>query len=330
MSGVKTVATVVGTFAVALGIGFVMQSGQGAEPEPDQQAELRDRSVVHSVMVAGNAYGNSVFGVPDVVTTPLNHSGDMRAITAISDIYPQNDTPKMGTILSLPFDDCETSFQARATSAALVALEISSPCDKETSFVVRHDALVFSGVTDSNGYAEMRVPALSDTASFTVSFQNIVEGRVTIAVPDAAQYDRAMVQWLGTDNLQLHALEFGAQIGEPGHVWSGSMDRPAEVLAGTTGFMVQLGVRTAQLPYQAQIYTYPFSTDDQQGAIDLQIGVLATEANCGRVIDAMIIQTHADQIEKEAFEARIPSCDTVGEFVMLEGMFDTITLAARE
>ncbi len=329
MSRIKTMATTAATFSVALGIGFVMQYGEEAAASTSDPEQEVDRRVVRSVMVASNAQGDSIFGVPNIVTTPLAHMDNVQTVAAVDAVYTELDVPEMGTILAVPFDECETEFAARLDVAAMVQLSISSPCNADTYFVVRHEGMTFSGLADGDGDATLQIPALSAKATYALSFHNVEEGRVSVTVPDVHLYDRAVLQWYGPHNLQLHALEFGAKIGDPGHIWSASTHSPEQAFAGERGFMVHLGAPSADLPYQAEVYTFPSGRLNHSGSIVLQIGVTITDKNCGREIDATTIQTVTGQmLVTEDLKVQMPGCSAVGDFMMLRDRFEDLTLAS--
>ncbi len=330
MSRMKSVGTALATFSIALGVGFIMQYGEETTSRgADQNAEI-DRSVVRSVMVTTNAQGDSVFGVPDVVTTPLAHIENVQTVAAVDETYKEMAVPTMGTILAVPFDDCHTDVSVQPDVAAMVELTVSSPCYGNEYFVIRHEEMVFSAITDDDGNATVKVPALSADAIFAISFRNVEEGRVSLIVPDVGLYDRAVLQWQGRHNLQLHALEFGAKIGDAGHIWSASTHSPEQAYAGERGFMVHLGTPDAEIPYQAEVYTFPSGLLNRDGAIVLQIGVTITDDNCGREIDATTIQTNAGQmLVAQDLKASMPGCGAVGDFMMLRDRFEDVTLASR-
>lgn len=331
MSRIKTMTTTLATFSVALGIGFVMQYGEEAVASPANADEEVDRSVVRSIMVSTNAQGDSIFSVPDVVTTPLAHIENVQTVAAVDAVYQEVAVPALGTLLAVPFDDCTTDFTAQPDVAAMVQLSISSPCNADAFFLVRHEGMTFSGQADDDGNAVLQIPALSANASYALSFHNIEEGRVTVAVPDVGLYDRAVLQWYGKHNLQLHALEFGAKIGDPGHIWSASTNSPEQAYAGERGFMVHLGAPEADLPYQAEVYTFPSGRLNRDGSIVLQIGVTITENNCGRELDATTIQTNAGQmLVVEELKIQMPNCGAVGDFMMLRDRFEDLTLASSQ
>lgn len=330
MSRVSTVKTILTTLAVALGVGFVVQYDEENADASHSPAEVAEGGAVRTLMMSTNALGEAVFGVPDVVTTPIPHFKNVQAVMAVDAVYMEFAVPQMGTILASPVAGCSTQMSAMLNIAAMVDLSISLPCAADTDFVLRHDDLIFTGRTDDDGNAALTVPALAVDATFAVLIDNVEQARVTLVVPDVLMYDRAVLQWTGTYNVQLHALESGASIGDSGHVWSASVHTAAEAITGKQGFVVRLGTTDADVPQLAEVYTYPAGRDGRDTPTVLQMGVTVTETNCGREVDAMTIQTNSGQsVVARKIAAALPGCDSVGKLAMLRDKFEDITLALR-
>lgn len=327
MSRISTIKTVATTLAVALGVGFVMQIGANDSVAGDAAAS--DRSAVRTLMMSTNAQGEAVFGVPDVVTTPLNHAENVQAVVAVDVVYKEFVVPRMGTILATPIEGCATTLTGVVEEAAMVALYLSAPCAKDDDFVLRHGAFQITARTDENGNAALLVPALKQDADFDVLFDNVAHAELKVTVPDARLFDRAVLQWNGEFNLQLHALESGAAIGDPDHVWSASVHSAADAIAGDDGFVMRFGTTNADFPQLAEVYTYPAGGDPDDTTL-LQVGVAVTAQNCGREVDAFIIQTNEGQpMVTQKMAAALPGCDVIGEVVILPDKFEDLTLASR-
>lgn len=327
MSRISTIKTVVTTLAAALGVGFVMQIGASDSTAADTVVE--DRSAVRTLMMSTNAQGEAVFGVPDVVTTPLNHAENVQAVVAVDVVYTEFAVPQMGAILATPIEGCAVTLTGVVEQAAMVALYLSAPCATNDDFVLRQGAFRITGRTNADGNAALLVPALTEDANFVVLFDNVEHASATFAVPDARLFDRAVLQWNGVFNLQLHAFESGASVGDPDHIWSASVHSAEDAISGEDGFVMRHGTTEADFPHLAEVYTYP-AWGDPDDIIELQVGVAVTEQNCGREVDAFIIQTDDGQPRvTQKITASLPKCDAVGEVVILPGKFEDLTLASR-
>lgn len=330
MSRIKTIKTVAATLTVALALGFVVQYG-----ESDTQPQASVVSAVagnapRTLMMATNAQGQAVFGVPNVVTTPLDHAANVQDVMDVDLVYTELNVPHLGTVFATPVEGCATNLTAKRQPAALVELTISAPCFKNADFVLLHEDMRFAGVTDRDGAASVTVPVLKTSAHFAVAFDNVVQATVYKFVPELRQYDRAVLQWRSLENLRLHALEGDAQIGDQGHVWSASIHTAQDARAGTNGFVVYLGSTDADIPYQAEVYTFPAGALNRNGVVDLRIGASVTAANCGREIDAETIQTiGGETLIKTAVAAQMPACDSIGDVVLFPDKFTSLTFASR-
>lgn len=332
MSGMFTLKTVLATAAVVLAAGVVMQIAQTASAGKSDEKQVTSayQASVTSVMVVNNAKSDSIFGMPDVVTTPLPHKMNLQTVSAVDSSYPERDVPAMGTIQATPINNCPTSLTAISDVAALVDLEVVAPCHRNAFFVIHHMQMAFSGQTDADGNASMRAPALSSEASFSISFANVEVATTALTVADVGLYDRAVLQWRGNDNLQLHALEFGAKIGDPGHIWSASTTSAELAVKGQRGFILRLGATEADIPYLAEIYTFPSGLLNRDGAISLAVGAVVTQSNCGREVDAEAIQTNSgSMVVVRDLKIPMPGCDALGKSILLPNMFQDMTLAAR-
>lgn len=330
MSRFKTIKTVASTLTIAVAVGFVMQYGEpAAGVAPDEDGPTYNKAP-RTLMMSTNAQGEAVFGVPDVVTTPLNHAANVQRIVAVDVVYTELDVPTLGTILATPVIGCETTLTAKRQPAAIVELSIAAPCFEDSSFVVMHEELGFSAVTDEDGNAVVSVPVLVTNAEFSVSFGNILQATTDIFVPELRQYDRAVLQWESADNMRLHALEGGAQIGDPGHVWSASIHTAEDTREGRHGFVVYLGETDADIPYQAEVYTYPAGQMNRDGAVDLRVGISVSEDNCAREVEAKTIQTNAGQtLVTSEIVVVMPSCDQAGEVLFVSDQFIDLALASN-
>ena len=330
MSRTSTIKTAALTVSIAFGIGFVMQVGQEGGAAQNPPVEEDDLKAVRVIVLPKDENGDAVFGVPDVVTTPLDHASNRQTVLPVDAVYAEFIVPEMGTILATPVTGCNATLTAVPEDAAMVSLYLAAPCHSGQDFVLRHEALEFTSRTDSEGVASLSVPALAIDATFTALFSNVAHARVSVEVPDVRIYDRAILQWSGQYNLQLHALEGGASIGDPGHVWSASVHSADHAIAGERGFVLRLGVGDADTPRMAEVYTYPAGLTRDEASTVLQLSVAVTESNCGREVDTTTIQTAmGGKLVTRNVSAGLPSCEAVGEGVVFKDKFEDLTIASN-
>jgi len=330
MSRIKTVKSIASTLTIAVAVGFLVQYGESGVVSDSADDPGTLGTVPQTMMMAKNAVGQPVFGVPDVVTTPVDHAANVQRIVAVDAVYKEFAVPEMGTILAMPIPGCATTLMAQRKPAAMIDLVLSSPCKSNAIFFVEHEGLRFLGRTDDEGNAVVAAPALAAQANFSVTFGNVREAEANVFVPELRRYDRAVLQWQSGDNMQLHALEGGAQIGDAGHVWSASIHAPEDTRDGEHGFVMYFGTTEAEIPYQAEVYTFPTDQMNREGMVNLLIGISVTDQNCDREVDATTIQTNAgERLVRERIAVQMPSCDKVDEIVFLDDQFTDLTVASN-
>ncbi|SFR54684.1 hypothetical protein SAMN04488005_2781 [Yoonia tamlensis] len=311
-----TVKTVLTTVALALGIGFFVQLG---ETLPSMTRAPVTTTVPRAVTVVTNTRTSAIFGVPAINHQLVDHLSQVQTVAYVH-TNSEVDAPEMGIISAAPVidDPCKVVVSASGIPAAMAVLAIDAPCHQNADFVVVHETLRFSGRTDATGHAEVRTPILAKDARFSVRFGNVEHGRTAIYMPDVAHYDRTILQWRGADYLQLHVLEAGARIGQTGHIWTGSSHTGEITVLGQRGFVASYGSARTGIPLQAEVYSFPARFGRPDMSVDMPIGLMVTPENCGRAVDVQLIQVVLGQIWSPTDIAiSVPSCDSVGEFVML-------------
>lgn len=363
MSRIRQYFVATGTFAVALGIGFVMQNGDAlaarfsdtatqpvwaegmirpmARPATLIPADMTVETVSLTLVpdVVAPALVLPEIPVPEVMslaqsTAPesgatLSQSPVLLAAVTQSDLLPELE-PDISQSPVLPEPDCAVTLDAIAAPAAMVDLVLTAVCSPQATAMIHHQGMTFSFTTDDAGLARAAVPALAESAVFIADLGN-GEGAVAVTtLPDFPLFDRVVLQWQGAVGPEIHALEFGASYGEAGHVWHGAAQSPDMAIAGTGGFLVQLGDGQGLNPFKAEVYTYPSGNSQQSGQVSFSIETPVTEVNCGTEVAAQTIQASpgADLFALDLSMA-IPACESVGEILVLKNMLLDLTLAAK-
>lgn len=292
MSAFRKLLTYGGTIACALGIGYVMQYGGDAPPSEPQTA-----TVLPPVQQVA-------------LTSALPSLTDLRAPTRASNTAPR----------------CLIAAEATPRGAALVTLSLTAPCQINQRVTIHHHGLIFTAYTDDVGTFTGDIPALHENAIFVASFSDGAGAIARTQVPDIAGFDRILVQWQGQNALELHAHEFGATYGAPGHVWSG---RPDPTPHG--GSVIRLGHADSALPsHMAEIYSLPRGSSRPTGAVELSLETEITEHNCNRSIPVQTIRLSGGKITKSrAFSLSIPECGRIGDFMVLNNLVDSLKIASK-
>ncbi len=331
--------------SAALGIGYVMQSTPVAEmrygAQSSDSAELPDTGTspfsgittleltaitytsANDVMLPAN---DAVAPAPRVAPKLLllsdrqqdRSGGDtLRSATATQTTEPDNGTQA-----------CTASLAAEPMAAAMVSLTLEAPCAPMQRVTLHHNGMMITESTDKDGSLSVALPALTEKAIFMAAFENGTTAMAKADVTSIEIYDRVVVQWQGPGQLQLHALEFGADYGDEGHVWSDAPRDMTQGALGKGGFITVLGRPMPDQDLQAQVYTFPSGTASARGQIDLSVEAEITAKTCGRTIDAQTLQMSAGgSLNVIDVTLSMPECDGYGGFLVLKNLFQDLKIA---
>jgi len=358
---VKKIKTAVATFSIALGIGFVMQYGDAMAARwgddvpvggPMSQPE-NDINLAVLTPVTASVVGTQSMSIPAVVKSsvrvastivPLEiETPSFTALTqSVADVAPPVTETPLVTLAAVDVQDieaeeqiadapvCTQTLDTTPAGFAMVTLSYAAPCDANSTVTVLHEDMMFEVVTDANGTFELDVPALSQEALYGVASANEESVFSITAVPEIAAYDRVVLQWQGNSGVQLHALEFGATYGDAGHVWSAAAGDRVNAASGSSGFLTHLGHGSAVEGFFADVYTFPTGLSAMDGKIALSVEVEVTDMNCGRTVKAQTMQVNpSDRPTTQRLVMTMPGCDAIGEFLVLNNMYEDLTLASK-
>lgn len=344
MISAKRIITILGTLFCALAIGFMMQHYmQGADrnkrgPDvqvasvnhvqdvlPTAEAERGDAAeVTEENRPAAAAVASAIPAPPSPAPEPVLLPDQPVTLAALDD-QPIDDMPKEEPA---PRFGCELSFSAQPGAAAMVKLTLDAPCMANERFTIHHNGMMFAQTTDDEGRAEISVPALNTSAVFIATFARGDSAVATAEVSTLEYYDRAVVQWSGPEGLHVHALEYGADYGENGHVWAGAARDMASAAKGEGGFITRLGDPGLLNPQMAEVYTFPTGTALQEGDVRLSLEAEVTQANCGKDIEAQTLQkSGTGRMQARELLLAMPECEAVGDFLVLKNLFDDLNIA---
>ena len=350
MSQLKKYGQIGATFAVALGVGFVMQNGDALAARfggqtaptvtaqattmptsiqpasvipipytrPDGEHEMETPVVDELIILARPSRPESIQAPRDPAAPLLLAAAEADQVTGlVEEAAPAAMEPACAPVLS-----------AATAPGAMVELSLTAPCFPATAVTIHHQGMIFGAVTDADGLTNLSVPALSELAVFFADFGGFGAG-ASASVPDIAGFERAVLQWQGDANLGLHALENGAGYGTPGHVSAAAPGDVGRALSAEGGFLVRLGDAAAPQALFAEVYTFP-GTGLSRAGVALNVEAAITEASCGRRVSAQTIQiTPGEAIAARDLDMTLPGCAAAGEFLVLSNMLRDLTLAAR-
>ena len=329
----KEVATAAGTLVCAVGIGFIMQSGDAAEQRYGSQ-EAAEISVIHEGDVTSVIVQNdTLLKVEDITLTsaetevgaqlsPVIDEPVVLASAASSTlVVPAAEAP----VLDL---NCEILASGFAKTAAMIEASLNAPCFPNERVIVHHRGMMFSETTASDGSLTVTLPALDENAMVIFAFAN-GDGAVTqVKVPELRQYDRTAIQWKSYAGFEMHAREFGANYGDAGHVWNGAA-RDSSFAKGGLGFLSSLGDETVAEPLMAEVYSFPKGMSEQSGLVDLSVEAEVTAMNCGQEIEAQSLEVIEGDVKMRNLTLVVPDCDAKGTFLVLNNLVEDLKVASN-
>ena len=303
MRASKELVTAVGTLALAVGIGFVMQSTD----------EAKDRYGIRTAPAAqASTVTGSVF-MPELRKVQLTSANEQKPVQT-----PVQQASNFTT-------SCQVETSAQVLPGALVQIILNAPCKRNERLIVHHNGLMFTDRTNDLGVMTATIPALAEDAVFIIAFEAGKGAVIQTRVEDMQNLHRAVLQWSGTDAFELHALEFGADYGSSGHVWSGVNSTSEVGQSLDRGFVVQLGDPQVMQPLMAEVYTYPAET----GPVDLRVETAIHEKNCGADIEVQSIQYAKGSLFSEDILLSMPDCSAAGELLVLANLVGNEITASR-
>ena len=241
---------------------------------------------------------------------------------------PAGNVDAAGGIAALEPVDCTPRLALAPAPAAMIDLAFDAPCDPEARVVVTHAGLAVTARTSAQGGLDLRLPALTAEAEVALRLDGGPATSGAVTVPDLDLYDRVAVQWQREDAFQLHAFEFGAEPGAPGHVSAANPAGPERALGGTGGFLTLLGDSTTDWPLLAEVYSFPAGRIAGLGAVELSLEAAITPETCGRELlgETLEMRRGGPVTVTEIFVA-MPDCDATGGYVLLKNLLADLTLA---
>ncbi len=225
---------------------------------------------------------------------------------------------------------CGLTVTTEVMPAAMVALDIMDPCQPNARVLVEHSGLNLTGQTDVMGILTMDIPAFESPAFFTVRMPDGSTASALAGLPDIASYYRVGVQWMNNRELELHAMEFGATYGDPGHIWRENPGSPDRAAMGEGGFISHLGTASVTDPMLAEVYTFPRDTLDSDGTVRLTIEAPVTPINCGQETQARTLESDVEgSVAIIELTFTVPGCDAVGDYLVLQNLLQDLRVASN-
>jgi hypothetical protein len=310
-----------GTVATALGIGAVMQYWPGSDrPNATAQSPITGTDVqeVSSTPKPPVPIDTNIAGFLPVslVSNPIE--AEEPAGIALPD------SPEASGF------DCDADMTARPAAGAMIAIDLTAPCHGSERVTLHHNGLMITDLIQPDGTLQLEIPALAEQALVIASFLDGSGAVAQTEVTSVPFYDRVVVQWRGDAGLHLHAREFDAQYFTDGHVWHGADTDPSRAMAGDGGFLTTLGHLDAPDALMAEVYTFPTGMTDASGTVVLTVEAEIQTSNCNTVVEAQTLEIrNGRDLRSKELTIDVPSCETVGDFLMLKNIVEDLTIAAN-
>jgi hypothetical protein len=191
---------------------------------------------------------------------------------------------------------------------AMLAVQLSAPCQPGTRIELRHGELAVAVLTDDNGGYSGLLPALVREARLQVTFADGAQLAARVRVGDIDRFERVALLSGATGALHLNAFENGAGFGDAGHR---SATAPGTQGAGPGGYLTLLGDPAAAPPLLAEVYSAPAGLPPAQLAVRADVSA----ATCGSDLGGTLLRMGAPA--PLAFTLAMPACDGIDGAVLL-------------
>lgn len=322
---------VLASFIAAFAIGYTIQNSDEntifSTSAEDSSPELVDPLTVQHTSAPAGKQVVLPFAPSATLADVQPHGAFVAPSTRMKDSLEPNPIADSKTYSAYGVP-CSMQLTTTASAAAMISIKLSASCEPNQHFVLQQGDLKVSGKTSVVGLAKIKMPALSDTATITVHFDDGQTASSEVEVADFNDYDRVALQWKGRSGLAIHALEFGADYGQAGHVWKETPRTIEHAESAFGGFMTRLDLVDSADALHAEIYSFPSATAHRDGAIRLSVEAEITEFNCGTKVSAQTLQSKAlTGVEVVDLMLLMPDCDAVGDFLVLNNLLRDLKIA---
>ena len=338
----RKLAMVVATVAVALGAGHVMQNGIGVQKGRVASAEGTATSTALPKQIVPLAAGLGSASAPAV--TVIEPATPVQTPTLPSAAFGPEPVPEPSEQASAPApvvleadtnpdladateaaDACAATLDVIASDHAMLDLTLIAPCNLSERVVLRHGGLAVTGITSTSGMLFASLPGMDPAGEVTALFSDGLSLKAAEALPDLGLYRRFAVQWMAEDAFAINAFENGAEYGSEGHVSAANPQRALPNIPIKGGYLTLLGDDATALPMLAEVYTYPM---DLTAPVDLTIEASVTAATCDRELLGEVLLSEGGTVVKTDLTMATPTCDAIGDVLVLNNPLPDLKLAA--
>ncbi len=173
-----------------------------------------------------------------------------------------------------PAEPCTVppSLTLDARAAAITYAIIESPCHAGTVAELGYEGLRFAVSIDRAGTGTIAAPGFQQASDATIRFADDTRLDFNIAFNDTEKMDRVALATENALELQLHAFEFGAAPGSPGHVGPTNPRRHDDVRRSGGGYLLNYAPVDG-IGQSIEIYTFWHRRRGGKGVVKLDIGI---------------------------------------------------------
>ncbi|KPP86472.1 MAG: hypothetical protein HLUCCO07_06805 [Rhodobacteraceae bacterium HLUCCO07] len=255
---------------------------------------------------------------------------DDPVITVAPEVTPENSEASTDQAIEGPDETqtCDPEMKVETVAAALVNVSIHAECLPNERVTLEHAEMVFTEATDAEGKLEVTIPALVEDARITATFVDDHAVSASATVSSLEFYDRAVIQSSNDSAVTLHALEYGAEHTDRGHIWSEATGGIENAATGKGGFLITLGDPSMDNARVAQVYSFPTGIAQEEGQVELSVEIEVTDRNCGRTVDAKAMQrSAAGELDIKSLSLTMPDCDAIGDLLVLKNLVNDLKVA---
>ena len=246
---------------------------------------------------------------------------------------------RLAVAASAPRDPVATAPTASPCEPAKIASEpldggrmlvrVGTPCRAEQSIRFGYGGASVVRKLDGAGRLELTLDLFAGTASpIEIVFEDGTSRELPARASDLDKLEKIALIWRAPVDLDLHAFEYGATFGQPGHVWaeapSSALAAREQVAAGRRGRGFLSRADNGQGSGQGsgdkiEVYTFFRYPDQPAGIVSIAIdfatrGDVPSGATCGTGPQALVkfetVVTARGRVTREAGELAPAACGT--------------------
>jgi hypothetical protein len=205
--------------------------------------------------------------------------------------------------------------------AGITEVIIDSPCHAGTAAELSYETLRFGIAIDADGAGSISAAGFQQASDATLRFADGEAVAFNIPFADTERMDRVALVWDAPVKLALHAFEFGAVPGTPGHVYEDNPRGYRDVRRKGGGYLLEY--EPNGVGQSIEVYTYWHRTGGNSGVVQLMLGVDTRTDETGSGIcgsgpqaqpNVMILRSRSGQIERSRRLRVAPlDCTTVAK-----------------